>query len=276
VNPLQASAAVGAVLCGMMASAWAQRVPGQAVIDLETRPGVTTRYLALAPARPKAAVLLFTGGQGIANVPDNPGPGWARNGNFLVRTRELFRNRDLFVAVLDVPSDHRDGYFAFRATAEHAEDVAAVIANIRQRAPGVPVWLVGTSRGTLSAASVAARLSKGKGGADGVVLTASLTRPGGQKAPPGGTQTVFDFDLGSVTMPALVVHHREDTCFATPFLDAEPLRAKFTRASRTGLLAFSGGSPRESHECEPQAPHGFFGIEREVVDAIADWILKTN
>jgi hypothetical protein len=275
VNRLLASAVAVALLCGAAAPAWAQRVTGQQVIDLQTRPGVTTRYLALAPGNPRAAVLLFTGGQGVANIPDNPGPGWARNGNFLVRTRTLFRDRDLFVAVIDVPSDHRDGYGAFRATAEHAEDVATVIANIRQRAPGVPVWLVGTSRGTISAASVAARLPKEKG-ADGLVLSSSLTRPGGRNAGPGGTQTVFDFDLASITMPALVVHHREDHCFATPFVDAETLRGKFTRASRSGLLAFSGGLPRESPECEPQAPHGFFGIEREVVDAIADWILKTN
>lgn len=273
MNLTHASAVVGAVLCALTAPAWAQKVPGQTVVDLETRPGVATRYLALAPAQPKAAVLLFTGGQGVANIPDNPGAGWARNGNFLVRTRALFRDRGLFVAVIDVPSDHRDGYFAFRGSAEHAEDAAAVITDIRRRAPGVPVWLVGTSRGTISAANVAARLPKGKG-ADGLVLTSSLTRPGGRNAGPGGSQTVFDFDLASVTMPALVVHHREDSCFATPFGDAETLRGKFAKAQRTGLLAFSGGSPRESAECDPQAPHGFFGIERDVVDAIADWILK--
>lgn len=273
MNLLRASAVAGAVLCGAVAPAWAQKVPGQTVIDLPTRPGVTVRYLALAPAQPKAAVLLFTGGEGVAKIPDNPGAGYAKNGNFLVRSRELFRGHDLFVGVIDVPSDHRDGYGAFRATQDHAEDIAAVIANIRQRAPGVPVWLIGTSKGTISAADAAVRLPKGKG-ADGLVLTSTITRPGGRNSGPGGTQTVFDFDLASVTIPTLVVGHREDGCFVTPFADAESLRGKFTKAQRTGLLAFSGGSPRESAECEPQAPHGYFGIEREVVDAIADWILK--
>jgi pimeloyl-ACP methyl ester carboxylesterase len=273
VKRLRAWAAAGAVLCGIAAPAWAQKVPGQTVIDLPTRPGVTTRYLALAPARPKAAVLLFTGGAGVAKIPDDPGSGYARNGNFLVRTREYFRARDLFVGVIDVPSDHRDGYGAFRATAEHAEDVAAVIADMRKRAPGVPVWVIGTSKGTISAANVAARLPKGKG-ADGVVLTSTITRPGGRQSGPGGTQTVFDFDLASVTIPALVVGHRQDGCFATPFVDAESLRGKFTQAPRTGLLAFSGGLPPKSTDCEALAAHGYFGIEREVVDAIADWILK--
>jgi hypothetical protein len=274
VNRLRASLFAVAVLC-VAAPAWAQKVPGQTIVDLPTRPGVTVRYLALAPGKPKAAVLLFTGGPGVAKIPDDPGPGYARNGNFLVRSRELFRAHGLFVAVIDVPSDHRDGYGAFRATGDHAEDVAAVIASIRQRAPGVPVWLVGTSKGTISAANVAVRLGKDKG-ADGLVLTSTITRPAGRNAGPGDTQTVFDFDLASVAIPTLVVGHREDGCFVTPFIDAEPLRGKFTKAPRTALLAFSGGSPRQSSECEAQAAHGYFGIEREVVDAIADWILKAN
>lgn len=269
---LRALALAFAVLCAAT-PAWAQKVPGQTIIDLPTRSGVTVRYLALTPGRPKAAVLLFTGGAGVAKIPDDPGPGYAKNGNFLVRSRELFRAHDLFVAVIDVPSDHRDGYGTFRATADHAEDVAAVIANMRQRAPGVPVWLIGTSKGTISAANVAVRLPKGKG-ADGLVLTSTITRPAGRNSGPGGQQTVFDFDLDSVTIPTLIVGHRADACFVTPFADAESLRGKFTKAPRTGLLGFSGGSTPESSDCEALAAHGYFGIEREVVDAIADWILK--
>jgi pimeloyl-ACP methyl ester carboxylesterase len=270
VNLLRASALAGAVLCGAMAPAWAQKVPGQTVVDLPTRPDVTVRYLALAPAQPKAAVLLFIGGPGVAKISENPGPDWQRENDFLIRSRELFLERGLFVAFIDVPSDHPDGYGAFRASAEHAEDVAAVIADMRRRAPGVPVWLIGTSRGTLSAVNSAVRLPKEKG-ADGLVLTTSIMRPSGG---PGGTQTILDFDLASITLPTLVVHHREDSCFATLFKDAESLQGKFTHASRSGLLAFSGGPPRKSGECQGRAPHGFFGLERDVVDAIADWILK--
>jgi len=261
------------VLCSLAAPARAQKVPGQSVIDLPTRPGVTVRYLALAPAQPKAAVLLFTGGAGVANIPDDPGAGYARRGNFLVRSREYFRAQGLFVGVIDVPSDHREGYGAFRATADHAEDIAAVIADMRRRAPGVPVWVIGTSKGTISAADAAVRLPRGKG-ADGLVLTSTITRPAGRNSGPGGQQTVFDFDLDSVTIPTLIVGHRADACFVTPFADAEQLRGKFAKAPRTGLLAFSGGSPPESADCEALAAHGYFGIEREVVDAIADWILK--
>jgi pimeloyl-ACP methyl ester carboxylesterase len=57
-------------------------------------------------------------------------------------------------------------------TSEHAADVKQAIAAMREVAP-VPVWLVGTSMGSLSAANAAARLPEG--GPDGIVLTSSVT-----------------------------------------------------------------------------------------------------
>jgi pimeloyl-ACP methyl ester carboxylesterase len=76
------------------------------------------------------------------------------------------------VAVLDRPSDRKNGLWNFRTTSEHAADVKQAIAAIREVAP-VPVWLVGTSMGSLSAANAAARLPEG--GPDGIVLTSSVT-----------------------------------------------------------------------------------------------------
>lgn len=114
------------------------------VFDVPTRPGVTVRILAVPPAgRPTAAAILFTGGTGAANIPDRPGPRWG--GNFLVRTRGLFSARGVYAVVIDAPSDYRDGLRAFRITEDHAADVAAVVADVRRRAGGVPVWLIGTS-----------------------------------------------------------------------------------------------------------------------------------
>ena len=45
----------------------------------------------------------------------------------------------------------------FRAGA-HAADVRAVVAEVKRRYPGLPVFIVGTSRGTVSAAHLAAAL----------------------------------------------------------------------------------------------------------------------
>ncbi len=119
-----------------------------------------------------ASVILFTGSEGIAAVERFQNPEWGRV-NFLVRNRRRFVEHGFLVAVVDVPSDHTTGYGWSRTSKTHAQDVAGVIAALRREAL-VPVWVVGTSMGTISAANAAARLRVG--GPDGLVLTSSVTR----------------------------------------------------------------------------------------------------
>ena len=243
------------------------------VIELSPRPGVSLRAAAFAPDQsPRGAAILFVGGPGKMTIPDRPAPGWQtqETSNFLARTRELFRKAGLFVAVVDAPSDQSQGLInGFRLGAAHATDIAALIGEVRRRAPDVPVWLVGTSRGSISAAAVAARLAE-RGGPDGIVLTSSVTRPG------GGTMrdTVLDAELPAVRVPALVVYHRADGCELSPALDAGSLLGKLSKAPRKEILLLDGGSPPRSPPCEPAAPHGFLGIEEQAVGAIVDWMFK--
>ena len=133
--------------------------------------------------------------------------GWGR-GNFLIRARPLFSRRGIITAIIDAPSDHPSGLDSgFRSSPEHAADIGTVIGHLR-RTYQVPVWLVGTSRGTISVANAAARMGGRK--PDGIVLTASVliaNRRGGQ---------LFDFDLGAIALPLLIAHHRGDQCWVTP------------------------------------------------------------
>jgi pimeloyl-ACP methyl ester carboxylesterase len=143
----------------------------EAIRTIPTRPGVTESFVLITPPRaPEASLVLFMGGRGALGLARGRiGP---RNTNFLVRNRHRFAERGFLGAVVDVPSDRtQDALVRFRTSAEHAADVRALIAALRAEAP-VPVWLVGTSMGSVSAASVAARLTDG--GPDGVVLTSSV------------------------------------------------------------------------------------------------------
>jgi pimeloyl-ACP methyl ester carboxylesterase len=248
--------------------------PGQ-VVDLPTRPGVTLRYAIFAPDRPpRAIVVMFTGGQGVAGIPDKMDETWAQNGNFLTRAREWFRRKDLYIVVLDAPSDRRSGLFEFRASPDHARDAAAVIADVRRGAPNLPVWLMGTSRGSISAAYVAVWLRNGKD-VDGLVLTSSGTRnPGGRI--PGNDQTTLTANLQEITVPTLVVGHRDDACFVSPFADAVVIKARLTAAPRVDIIAIEGGEPPQSDPCEALAAHGYFGVEQKAAEAIADWILAAK
>ena len=114
-----------AALFALLSSGHAQTT--QKVIDIPTRPGVTQRIILLSPPDPQAAVILFAGGHGGLQVFANGSMKWGE-GNFLVRTRQLFADAGLTVAVIDAPSDRQSPPFlsGFRQRPEHAADVKAV------------------------------------------------------------------------------------------------------------------------------------------------------
>jgi pimeloyl-ACP methyl ester carboxylesterase len=183
-----------------------------------------------------------------------------------VRIRQLFAEQGLLVAVVDAPSDRQSPPYlsGFRQRPEHAADIKAVIAWLREQAE-VPVWLVGTSRGTQSAAYVATELN-GPEGPDGLVLTSTiLTDDKGRPVPA--------MPLWKLRIPVLVVHHEQDGCRHCSFKDVPSLMEKLGSAPRKQLLAFKGGENR-GDPCEAFAYHGFNGLEREVVTQITTWILE--
>ena len=129
----------------------------------------------------------------------------------------------------------------------------------------MPVWLVGTSMGSLSAANAAARLPEG--GPDGIVLTSSVTETSKMSY-----ETTRHAGLGDIRVPTLVVHHKDDTCRASPYSGAEDILKALKQAPVKELMAFEGGSPAISAPCEAKAAHGYLGIEAKVVSAIGAWI----
>ena len=250
--------------CALTLLAQAHGQTTQKVVDIPTRPGVTQRMIVLAPLEPKAAVVLLAGGHGGLQVFPNGSLKWGE-GNFLVRTRQLFADQGLAVAVVDAPSDRQSSPYlqGFRQTPEHAADLKAVIAWLRENTKA-PVWLIGTSRGTQSAAYVATELS-GPEGPDGVVLSSTiLTDNKGRPVPA--------MPLGKIRVPVLVVHHEQDGCALCSFSQVPALMAKLANAPRSGLLSFKGGE-NKGDPCEAFAYHGFNGIEADVVRETAAWIL---
>jgi dienelactone hydrolase len=234
------------------------------VVDVQSRPGVTQRFLYLAPAHPQAAVILYAGGHGGLGLADSGAFQWGR-GNFLVRTRERFANRSLAVAVIDAPSDRQGEPFltGFRQRSEHVTDTQAVIAWLREHTR-LPVWLVGTSRGTQSVAHIATQARAQDGGPDGIVLTASILID-----PRGRPVTLMALDR--IEVPVLVVHHEHDSCRACPYSEVPTLMRKLAHVPRKELLSFTGGIS-EGDPCEARAHHGFNGIEDDVIARIAAWI----
>jgi len=241
----------------------AARGADEEVRTVAARPGVTESFLLLRPeGAPVAGVIIFAGGDGnLALTPAGPRQ---LQGNFLVRTRQRWVREGFLVAILDTPSDHKQGMWNFRTTKEHAADVKQAIAAMREIAK-VPVWLVGTSMGVLSAANAAARITGG--GPDGIVLTSSVT-----ETSKVSYETVRHGGLEDIRVPTLLVHHKNDACQASSYSGAESIMKALKRAPVKELMAFEGGSPPISTPCEAKSAHGYLELEAQVVSAIGAWI----
>ena len=256
----------GLLLAAVASNGAAQNTPDpvERAVDIPTRPGVTQRFLLLEAKQPKAVVVLFAGGDGGLRLVADGSMG-ALRGNFLVRTRQLFADQGLSVAVIDAPSDRQRAPYlsGWRQSAEHAEDVRLLTAWLRQNLK-LPVWLIGTSRGTQSVAAIATRFAGTPDAPDGIVLTSTiLTDNAGRPVPA--------MPLEKISLPVLVVHHEQDGCRLCRFSEIPALMQKLTTASRKDLQAYRGGIDR-GDPCEAMAYHGFNGLEKEVVAGIATWI----
>lgn len=266
--------------------------PQAATIDsnlvLKIRPYVPANRLKLTAL---ASVILLGGGNGVLNL-NNDGDTRDLQGNFLMRSARHFLSRRLNVAMLDAEPAFPapNGLNNQRLTMEHAQHLGNVIAVVRRKWPGKPVWLVGTSNGTLSAFNAAARLfvpvvvdttrAAIKGTLlrpdavpNGLILTSSITRPD----PNGELGTVLGQEptLSSITIPTLVMWHQNDNCFVTPGADAVQVFNGLTNvpAGKKATAVIAAGRPNIAvHACSAFGPHGYNGVEQDAVNGIANFI----
>ncbi len=239
--------------------------------------GSTMRLAYIPPAKPGAdsvTLLLLAGGPGYLNLDDN---GCARllKGNFLVRSIQDFGREGFGTALVDAPGNYQgeDGLEGYRAARAHADDLGKIIAMLRARTQG-KVWVVGTSRGTISAANAAARLS-GTAAPDGVILTSALMsgQVGAKKI--WVAQTVFDLPLADIRLPLLLLGHAADTCTRSPpgLMDGISTKVSSTRKQQvliSGGPDYRGGAGLAA--CEGKAPHGYPEQEAEIAAGMARFI----
>jgi dienelactone hydrolase len=219
------------------------------------------------PIEPIAVLVLYIGGDGTMNF----AAGAVNNGspNTVARNRYHFAAEGFVVALVDGANDFNAttiGLRGRRLGPAHLADLKAVMADLRARYPSLPIWSVGHSNGALSAAVTAISVEPP---ADGLVLMSSVT---GDPATP--TENLGLLDIESIRAPALIVSHHADGCVFTKPEDSRALRKRFVASERVKFRDFNGGSAPLTDPCDPLAPHGFFGIDQKVVDAITKWISR--
>jgi pimeloyl-ACP methyl ester carboxylesterase len=209
----------------------------------------------------KYGLALFPGHPGILKLREEGGElKFDMRGNFLVRTRRHWLDRETLVMVVDAPSDHWPTFYQeFRETPRYGADVGALVAEA-SRKYGVADWtFIGTSEGSLSAFH-AARMNPEL--ARRVILTSSVFVAG--KNGPGLSRVKFD----ALKSELLWVHHADDPCRFTSYRDAQA----FAKRSGRPLVTVRGGGPRRGDDCEAFTAHGFVGVEIAALRAMHSWI----
>ena len=227
------------------------------LIKLDTRPGVSVSVYTMKRDGAAATVVLLPGGGGGIGLKD----GVPTSDNFLVRSRDHFAAHGFNVAVVSRPTDKELDY-EFRVSPAHIEDLRQVVEYLKTDT-GLPVWLVGTSRGTVSAA--AAAITFGNEKLAGLVLTSSVTSLKRMGAVPAQK-------LETIRIPVLVMHHQKDSCPVTGPKDVPRIMSRLKNAPVKKLIMVDGGANAAGDPCEGLHWHGYVGMEKEAVDIIADWI----
>ena len=235
------------------------------LFTIPTRQGVTQTFLLVETiGTPQAAVVMIAGGPGRTGIKQVGEVTIINENGFLQRTRKQFAETGIAVALVDVPSDQKELWRDFRMTERHAKDIEGVIEKLHEIYKGIPVYLVGISRGGLSVAYVAKFL---KEKVTGIVPMSALYRDR------RGHSLEF-FDWGQLKQKILIVGHKDDGCANTLYSDAAYVAKKY----KLPLITVTGGhqqlekSPRA--ECGPYAHHHFLGMERQVANEIVNWILQ--
>jgi len=249
--------------CSVLRAQEAAPEPAAGAVErVATRPGVSVPIYAYWQAAARATVVLFSGGAG------GYGPigadGWPAGGNFLIRTGKHWAGYPFNLVMIGRPSDGIDlSLGGVRIGKLHAADNLAVFKAIKERSP-LPIWVVGTSMGTISA--TAAAIADDEGLIAGLVLTSTIAA---YKVP----GAVPRQDLEKIRVPTLIVHHDGDACWACSPHEVKKIAGELTNAPIKRTFFVSGGEGAAGDPCEPMHHHGFVGVREKTVDLIARWIL---
>jgi hypothetical protein len=229
------------------------------LVHVQTRPNVQTTVFWEKVDGAKVTVLLFPGGGGgFGKVED----GRPTSNNFLVRSMPYFIANGFNVAIFGKPGDSEELDYADRISDSHLTDMRAVLDYVKTQS-AAPVWMVGTSRGTVSATAMAVKVRDPA--LAGLVLTSSVVnykKPG----------AVPKQDLAAIKLPVLVFHHIQDACVHCKPREVPAILNGLSNAPVKKLMMVDGGANPTGDVCAAQHWHGYIGMEKQAVDAISAWI----
>jgi hypothetical protein len=212
----------------------------------------------------RASVILMAGGNGWLDL-DATGTITNLNGNFLIRSADLFLRHGLNVMMPDTAPAREGIGLGFRVSAAHAEQLQGFI-NAAMNRWAKPVWIVGTSNGSVSAVT-AGGFQPALAGLGGVIMTSPVT------VLPFANQPTFTLYASRITLPALVVWHEDDHCSSSPPTGAATLFGIIPSNGKASA-SFKHGHSVATDPCGGFSEHGYAGFEEKVVEKIAKFIRR--
>ena len=244
-----------AFLMGPTLESWANEK--FTAVDLG-RVNATAPVYVLSNTSAKATLILLPGGDADTGKMVQGRP---NSQNFLVRSKDLFQSEGFNVVVMFRPTDLTDLGPEYRVSKQHVQEIRQVI-RFAKNEFNQPVWLVGTSRGTVSATATAIESEDAE--LAGIVLSSSITAR--------KNQGVSSQDIAKIKVPVLVIHHQNDECKICNPEDAAQITKGLTSSPISKFLGVSGGFGPSGNPCEAKHWHGFINYEKETVKLISNWI----
>ena len=229
----------------------------------------------LNTAQDVATVILLPGGNGLLGL-DAGGVPTALSGNFLIRSANEFLIRGINVMMADSAPAFPTGIgYTTRLGATHAGHLQGFI-NAAAARWGKPVWIVGTSNGSVSAVT-AAGFAPALTGFAGIVLTSSASTLSGNftTSPLVTNQQKFDSYKVAITKPTLVVWHNQDACSVSLPAGSLALFNAIPAAIKSSQIA-TGGHSVATDVCGGASWHGYAGVEPAAVAGIVAYIRQVS
>lgn len=234
----------------------AAQFPQPSVFTIPTRQGVTVKTLFVPPNGISSAVLvLFVGDTGLQAFVQQ-GDQITYSASFMSRTTPLFLAQGYSVLLLNAPSDHPSGMSRdFRQGSANAQDISMIIDFLLSKSLK-PIFLIGTSLGTMSVNDLASTYPKDNR-ISGIVLTSTVS--------------ASNLPVQNIAVPVLFVHNLYDACSESPYQGAVDFSKKFTGSPKVDFVKVQDKVNDFSDSCGPLSGHGYGGIESEVVKDITNW-----
>ena len=229
-----------------------------------------------SPEKPNGkALLVFPGWPGIPRIEEVMGrPSFMYLQEHVQEMAPTLHAAGITTVTVDCPTDQwgargfnptacDDNY---RSSPQHAEDVAALIAQLKSRKALQHITIMGHSYGAVSSHWLSLRLNRGE--IQNAIHSASQTIAGSGPYR-NYASSMSRFPHAEVSVPYVYLHHRDDLCSFTPYSYAKK------HAQEGRLITVLGGN-KWTAPCGKASYHGYSDRRAQLADALVALINRSE